>query len=95
VKIIDRRNTSEEMSRQLVVAYDSFMSWWGEAEHGRSACAWSCEDHHLASVARWVESRDEMSDVRVVDSEYVPDESITAHFSIYVVKDSHPALAES
>lgn len=67
----------------LVVMRDSFLSKF--CPHGTSYAAWACEEHEVNEVERWVRSRGEARNVRVVDSDYVPStKDGSGHYMIYM-----------
>jgi len=91
----DERTPAQRATHQwAVVARDTLMSGWGEAKGGTSRCAWAVPIHSvdLDRVYNWVRGRTEMRNVHIVDlSTYRPPTG-TAHFSIFVVKPTHPAV---
>ncbi len=92
--IIKDDRTEQEKSTHVfgVVARDNFMSGWGHAKNGVSRCAWACKSEHLDKIFNWVNNRSEMKYVNIVNlNEYRPPKN-TAHFHIYIVNDTHPAL---
>jgi hypothetical protein len=93
-QIVDRRTDEErETHPLLVVAHDKFLSGWGLASGGRSLCAWACREDDVDAVESWVRGRSEMRRVRVLDFTYRPRLGPRDHWSVYVVRDGHPALA--
>lgn len=73
-----------------VVARDRSMSGWGSARGGYSRCAWACPSLEAAEAfLRWVQDRDEMSCVHVVDLRTYRAPRSTAHFHIYVAEPGH------
>jgi hypothetical protein len=90
----DDRTAEQKVSHNMaVVAKDKFMSGWGGAKDGSSRCAWACKDSEtLQRVKHWVDDRDEMIYVNIIDLDTYRPPSGTAHFHIYIVGESHPAL---
>ena len=91
----DERTPEQRATHQwAVVARDTLMSGWGDAKGGTSRCAWAMPAYsiNINRVFYWVRGRTEMKYVHVVDlSTYRPPRG-TAHFSIYVVGPTHPAV---
>lgn len=96
MKTIDDRTPAQTLThRTAVVARDSFLSGWGGATGGASRCAWACET--LTDARRlfaWVKSRPEMKFARIVHLPKYRAPRGTAHFHIYTVTPSHPALSD-
>ena len=90
----DRTPEQKETYPFLIVGTDSFMSGWGEAAGGTSYAAWACKDEHRDRVLNWVSSRNDMKQVKLIDTKvygtYKP--KGIGHCHIYVVHDKHPAL---
>ena len=89
----DRTEEQKSTHHFGVIARDKTMSHWGDATGGISRVAWACSSSEDASkVYDWVKSR---SDMRNVSTIYLRNHKIAsqdAHFHIYVVKKTHPAL---
>ena len=89
----DRTTEQKKTHRWGVVATDKFMSGWGQASNGLSKCAWAVKDGlDINKVERWVDNRNEMKYVNVVDLNTYRPSRATAHFHIYVVDEGHPSL---
>lgn len=93
----DRTPEQQKTHYFLVIGTDSFMSGWGQAEHGASFAAWACTPEDAPRVKAWVAARSEMKRVRTVydngpgGTRYRPGRSC-AHLHIYVVTTGHPSL---
>jgi hypothetical protein len=81
MKIVDDRRPEQAKNEVLIVAKDNFLSGWGQSKGGNSIAAWSCEPANAQAVKKWVESRTDMSNVRIENGDYVPKNA--AHFHIY------------
>ena len=80
----DRTATERQSHRLAIVGTDSFMSGWGEASNGASYAAWAFKDGEYAACQRWVNSRSDMTRIRVVRLDgYRPN---AAHTHIYTYK---------
>jgi hypothetical protein len=98
-KYIDDRTPEQRKTHVwAVVAYDKFMSGWGEAKNGTSRCAWAVPDEFVRDgrmdrLEAWVRNRSDMRYVNVtkLDTYRVP--RGTAHFHVYVVGENHPAVS--
>ena len=91
----DRTNDQKDTFRWAVVARDNLMSGWGECKSGYSRCAWACKSLQYAEAAKkWVENREEMKYVNIVDLRTYRPPRGTAHFHIYVADTGHPALRD-
>lgn len=86
----DRSDGQKKTHTTLVVGTDRVMSGWGLAQGGRSYAAWACLPEDEAHVLQWVESRSDMTRVRVVYGAWRP--KGTGHAHIYVVHSDHSAL---
>lgn len=96
IKKDDRTPDQMLTHRVLIVATDKCLSNWGEATGGASVCAWACESKDADRVESWVRSRSDMRRVRYafddgMGATYRPKNA--AHFHIYAVTESHPALS--
>ena len=89
-RVDDRTSEERKTHFWLVTATDRFMSGWGGAAGGASKCAWACKPEHVDRVFAWVSGRKEMKYVNCTDRPWYPK---AAHVHIYVVHDTHPALA--
>jgi len=85
--INDERTTGQQKTHNiLVTATDRFVSGWGLAE-----CAWACDSPEKADkIFDWVSDRGDMKYVDINYNGWTP--SNATHVSIFLVKDSHPAL---
>ena len=92
MKINDERTEEQKKTHSvLIAATDTFMSNWGEAEGGKSMCAWAVEPECADDMERWIRSRPEMKNVKRVGPDWKPKSA--AHVSIYVAeKGIHRAL---
>ena len=91
--LIDERTGHERKTHPVIVmATDSFMSGWGEAEGGMSYAGWACTYENQYIVERWVRNRSDMKRVRIVGNDYKP-RAQCKHCHIYIVKNGHPALS--
>ena len=89
-RIDDRTIEQQSTHTYLVTATDNFMSGWGEAQGGKSKCAWACDSWKTAQkVLSWVQGRSEMKYVNITTQKWYPN---AAHVHIYVVDENHPAL---
>jgi hypothetical protein len=89
----DRTEEQKSTHHFGVIARDKAMSHWGDATGGISRVAWACSSSEDASkVYDWVKSRSEMRNVSTIDLRNHKIASQDAHFHIYVVKKTHPAL---
>jgi hypothetical protein len=89
----DRTKKQKQTHHFGVIARDTFMSHWGAAKGGISRVAWACSSREDASkVYDWVKERKEMKSVSTIDLRKHKVNSRDAHFHIYVVKKTHPAL---
>lgn len=90
----DRTTEQVKTHRWAVVARDRFLSGWGSAAGGFSRCAWAVPDGEdwLNDVERWVRAREDMQYVNVVNLDTYRPPRGTAHFHVYVVTATHPAL---
>ena len=86
----DRTAEDRKTHPIIVVMTDRFMSGWGHARGGASFAGWACRFEDVDRVERWVRSRGEAKNVRIVRGNWRPKGA--AHTSIYVVNDGHPAL---
>ena len=87
----DRTPAQKQSPHIIVLATDSFMSGWGQAEQGPSYAGWACTSEQEYKVWNWVARRPEMKRVRVVMDNYRPPTG-PGHCHIYVVDDNHPAI---
>ena len=81
MKIVDDRRPEQLKNEVLIVAKDNFLSGWGQAAGGNSIAAWSCEPQNAQAVKKWVESRTDMTNVRIERGDYIPKNA--AHYHIY------------
>jgi len=90
----DERTPAQRATHQwAVVARDTLMSGWGEAKGGTSRCAWAVPEFiDLDQIENWVRGRREMLNVHIVHLDGYRPPRGTAHFSIYVVGPTHPAV---
>ena len=89
----DRTEEQKSTHYWAVVAIDKAMSHWGAATGGISRVAWACSSHEDAKKAfDWVKSRSEMKYVMVANLNNYTHPETDAHFHIYVVEQTHPAL---
>ena len=80
----DRTEAERQSHQEAIVGTDSFMSGWGEASSGASYAAWAFKDGEYAACQRWVNSRSDMTRIRVVTLDgYRPN---AAHTHIYTYK---------
>ena len=87
----DERTPEEYDTHSVIVlATDSFMSGWGQAQGRKSYAGWACRPEDARRVLKWVESRPEMKRVRVVGKDYR--NTSDAHCHIYVVREGHSSL---
>jgi len=89
----DRTTEQKKTHNMAVVAKDKFMSGWGGSSGGASRCAWACDNRaDLHTIKNWVDDRDEMIYVNIIELDTYRPPSNTAHFHIYVVEKDHPAI---
>tara|TARA_Y100001951_G_C11094663_1_gene158653 strand:- start:243 stop:530 length:288 start_codon:yes stop_codon:yes gene_type:complete len=92
IKVDDRTPDQVERCHLAVVARDTFMSGWGRAENGHSRIAWAVEKGvNIERLEDWVDDREEMKYVNIVDLRKYRVPSGTAHFHIYVATPDHPS----
>ncbi len=77
----DRTAEQRATHSTLVIGTDGWMSGWGGAKGGASYAAWACTPDDESECTNWVESRGDMSRVRVTCDPYRPK---CAHLHIYV-----------
>ena len=83
----DRTEEQKKTHTTIVLATDSFMSGWGEAEGGKSYAGWATEEGTINACESWVRQRGDMQRVRIVAGDYKPP-SGAGHCHIYVWKGS-------
>ena len=89
----DRTEEQKSTHHFGVVARDKAMSHWGQAEGGISRVAWACSSSEdAARLLDWVNHRSDMRNVSIVDLRTYKPSTRDAHYHIYVVKETHPAL---
>lgn len=89
--VVEDDRTTEQLAthRQLIGGRDRFMSGWGMAPNG-SYAYWACRFEDAETVAKWVESRDEIK--LGVYRDAAPRRGRGTHSHVYVVGPDHPAL---
>lgn len=89
----DRTPKQFSTHQWAVVARDTMLSGWGDAQGGTSRCAWAVPllTVNLDRVENWVRSRSEMKNVNIVNLNTYRPPTGTAHFHIYVITPTHPA----
>jgi len=89
----DDRAPEELLTHDLIVlAHDTFMSGWGQAQGRKSYAGWACQPKDVKKVLAWVQSREEMQNIRVVTYDFIPPDN--GHYHIYVVRPNHPSLEQ-
>lgn len=82
----DRTDDQIVTHDRMVIALDTFMSGWGEAEGGLSYAAWAFIPDDEVACRQWVEGRGDMKNVEVVDTLYRPRSRRAKHLHIYVYR---------
>ena len=88
----DRTEEQKQTHTCLIKGYDTFLSGWPSC-YDHSYAAWACKLADSDKVLKWVKSRSDMLNVRIVSDNYRPAaRNGKSHYHIYAVTENHPAL---